>query len=733
MARKFRVSEVRQLMEEQRALLEGLERLQRTGETAEESIRKAAEACVTAEAARLLGEIPVEELNRDRRGLKVKVLRDNGYGTLADLIPASVYQLAAIRGIGEDSARVIHGLVRDILRETRSGVRIRVSLDHRTPETTLLVTRIAAWRRISPLAEEGRRLREQHGDALQSALAEAQPAGSVLRWLFSSDRVKQRAEAACRRLLDFRGSAGGVRLREILSAAETAGNMGGEAAWEDFRQHSIAFFQVLETLAPGVLGTGDALCGLPEDLARDVREEPLLTGGLKCALRPYQAWGVRYILHQGKVLLGDEMGLGKTVQAIAAMVSLGNAGAVRFLVVCPAGVLPNWCREIQSKSSLSVNRVHGAERLRAWRAWLDAGGVAVTTYETLGLLPVPEDLRLSLLVVDEAHYIKNPATARAAHVKALLPHADRLLFMTGTALENRVGEMVALIDMLRPSVAARVRELSCLALAPRFRHLVAPVYYRRKREDVLQELPQLVESREWCSLLPGEEAVYEAAVEAEDDTEVRRVSWNIPALSMSSKARRMLELMEEAAEDGRKIIVFSFFLDTIRAVVDLLGERCLRPIHGAVPPARRQEILDEFDRAPAGTVLVSQIQSGGTGLNIQSASVIILCEPQLKPSMESQAISRAYRMGQTRNVLVYRLLCEKTVDEKIIGMLERKQAVFDAFADRSEAAEQAMELTETTLEELVREEKQRIAEKHRGEAAAPAPDPHDPTHESRYT
>lgn len=96
----------------------------------------------------------------------------------------------------------------------------------------------------------------------------------------------------------------------------------------------------------------------------------------------------------------------------------------------------------------------------------------------------------------------------------------------------------------------------------------------------------------------------------------------------------------------------------------LLGKRCTNPINGSVTPQRRQEIIDEFDKAPAGTVLVAQIQSGGTGLNIQSASVVVLCEPQFKPSIENQAISRAYRMGQTRNVLVYRLLCEDTVDEK---------------------------------------------------------------------
>ena len=166
----------------------------------------------------------------------------------------------------------------------------------------------------------------------------------------------------------------------------------------------------------------------------------------------------------------------------------------------------------------------------------------------------------------------------------------------------------------------------------------------------------------------------------------RRVSWNVDDPAYSSKAKRMKELVEMAREDGRKIIVFSFFLETIRRVCAILGESCTAPIDGSTLVQKRQEIIDEFGNKPEKTVLPAQIQSGGTGLNIQAASVVILCEPQLKPSIELQAISRAYRMGQARNVLVYRLLCEGTIDERIMEMLEEKQAVFDAFADPSVAA-----------------------------------------------
>ena len=112
--------------------------------------------------------------------------------------------------------------------------------------------------------------------------------------------------------------------------------------------------------------------------------------------------------------------------------------------------------------------------------------------------------------------------------------------------------------------------------------------------------------------------------------------------------------------------------------------------------------------APAGTVLPAQIQSGGTGLNIQSASIVVICEPQFKPSVENQAISRAYRMGQSRNVLVHRLLCADTVDERILEMLEEKQAVFDAFADKSVAGKESLELSQKNFGDIINEEIERI-------------------------
>ena len=179
----------------------------------------------------------------------------------------------------------------------------------------------------------------------------------------------------------------------------------------------------------------------------------------------------------------------------------------------------------------------------------------------------------------------------------------------------------------------------------------------------------------------------------------------------SSKALRLLDLCEQAREQKRKVIVFSFFRSTIQKVIELLGERCMEPITGEISPQRRQEIVDAFAKADDGAVLVSQVQAGGTGLNIQSASVIIFCEPQIKPSIENQAIARAYRMGQVRDVLVYRLLADDTIDERILELLKSKQQQFDSFADESVVGEESLKPSETAwLGKLIEEEKRRFAE-----------------------
>lgn len=717
------IREIIQLCNEHESILRQLEATQGIIDSLCEQIRNATERMAVSQALKLLKDIPIEELGREKTGIRFKLLRDCGYQTVSDVYCATIYNLASVRGISEDTAHTLKQQAKQYAKQVQSGAKIRLSADDKSPEATKLILAICKYRRLLDTIHAVDDLKRQYGGIIDRGLTDMHGIGNGVSWLFADTSERERLIESYQTLNELGHGSYSQTADELSRQLSNPVYISPVEAWDDFERNTVSYFNVLEDIVPGVLGNDDSLYGLPEELAREIQEECFFPDGLKCELRRYQEWGVKYILHQERVLLGDEMGLGKTVQAIATMVSLRNTGATHFMVVCPASVLPNWCKEIAEKSKLRVTKIHGQGRTEAFQSWQKIGGAAVTTFETTGYLHMDADERFDLMIVDEAHYIKNSEARRTVNVKRLGEHAKRMLFMTGTALENNVDEMIALIQILQPSIASQLHSIAFMSSAPQFREKVAPVYYRRKRENVLTELPELIENEEWCTLSAQEEAEYERSLYRKNYADVRRVSWNMDDLSQSCKAARMKEIIEEAEANGRKTIVFSFFLDTMRKVGAFLGERCMPPINGSVPPQRRQEIIDEFDRAPAGSVLLAQIQSGGTGLNIQSASVVIICEPQLKPSIENQAISRAYRMGQARNVLVYRLLCEETIDERITDLLAQKQEIFDAFADKSTAAaateKEEIALDDKTLGKLVKEEIERINAKNTKKAGKP--------------
>ena len=714
MAKQFTTQDTKSLIATHRNISQILISACNLENTYRGEIQRAADFITTVKMNEILQGISVDELAREKKGIRIKTLKDCGYNTMADIMRATPRSLADINGISDEGAALIKAAAAQIAAQAKSGVRIKLSTDDRSAAASQLVVAVSRYKNGMSHVKACQQVYGQSYGQIQNAIAALEECSGGLKWMFAGAQKKQNATAAYNYLAGLLNGPYAVQYAGVLQPAfkglDDAAAITPDMAWADFAQNSVAFFNILEDICPGLLGTDDGQYGLPEELANEVADQTYTLDGLKCQLRRYQEWGVKYVLHQKRVLLGDEMGLGKTIQAIAAMVALRNTGATHFVVVCPASVITNWCREVAKMSDLVVVRVHGDSRQRALAQWIENGGVAVTTYETTGHFELPEGRKIDFMVVDEAHYIKNPQAQRTVNVKNLCARAERILFMTGTALENKVDEMIELVAILQPQVAQQIKSMASLSSAPQFREKIAGVYYRRKREDVLTELPELTEHLEWCDLMPEEKRVYEDSVMSKSFMAVRRVSWNVDDMKDSSKAQRLLELVEKAKGEGRKIIVFSFFLDTIAKIKDMLGDQCMPPINGSLSPQRRQEIIDDFEKAPEGSVLAAQIQSGGTGLNIQCASVVVLCEPQFKPSIENQAISRAYRMGQTRNVLVYRLLCDDTVDEKIMEILATKQDIFDAFADESAAADadESRQIDDKKFGNIIEEEIARI-------------------------
>jgi SNF2 family DNA or RNA helicase len=327
-----------------------------------------------------------------------------------------------------------------------------------------------------------------------------------------------------------------------------------------------------------------------------------------------------------------------------------------------------------------------------------------------------------MLVVDEAHYVKNPRTQRSGHVAAHVGACRRALFMTGTPMENRLAEFRALVNYLQPELLPAVGSLESLPSAVVFRRAVAPAYLRRNQEDVLSELPELVHTDDWQEFSADDAQAYREAVAAGNFQAMRRAAYARPATS--TKLHRLVEIVREAADTGEKVLVFSHYravLAAARQGLTASGESApaapaavvFGPISGATSAAGRQETVDAFSAHQGPAVLLSQIQAGGVGLNLQAANVVVLCEPQVKPALEQQAVARAHRMGQTRRVRVHRLLTPGGTDQRILQLLGNKQRLFDAYARRSEAAESnpdAVDISDTSLaRQIIEEEQQRLA------------------------
>ena len=669
-------------------------------------LRKAADQFLSARIRASLEAMDVDMLTQGKQKIRVSYLRSAGIQNMWQLSKLSRQQIEDLDGIGAQGATAIYDLTKQIVKNAKEKLSVRIQSDSPTKADDALVAALYCVIVHGQQRQQIKSLYEGHHKPLAKEIAAAQKAASGFSWFFASAKERETALAAAAALQDRLDSEFGDL--SLLEAYEAVPKADPTECYAHFREHAADYYAALEKYCTQLPVAQDTKAGLPEELVAQIEATQIDLTGLKATLRSYQDFGVRYAVHQKRTLLGDEMGLGKTIQAIATMIAMKASGKHHFMVVCPASVLINWCREIQKFSDMEVTKIHGADE-EALLHWRENGDIAVTTFESISRFELPEKFKFDYLVVDEAHYVKNPAAQRTVAMQKLLAKTAGVLYMSGTPLVNRVDEMCFLVSCLQPQLSARLEQLKLVSTAEQFRSELSGVYLRRVREDVLTELPDLIEKEQWCELGSAEQSIYREAVESGNLMAIRQVSWQVPDLKDSSKAMRLLEICENAKEQGRKVIVFSFFRNTLEKVCTLLGDRCSQIISGDISPAVRQQIVDEFNAAEAGVVLVSQVQAGGTGLNIQAASVVVFCEPQLTPAIENQAIARAYRMGQTRDVLVYRLLADETIDERMLEILSAKQKEFDAFAEDSVIGDLQMQSDTSWLTKLVQEEQKRIA------------------------
>ena len=647
-------------------------------------------------------QIPITDLAKSFARLPLQALYANHITTMYDLLKYNHRQLEALDGIGEETADKLMLALHRSTAAIKSQIHYRIDLERLSDRDRKIMQEIYFYRYTKDNFSKLNTIYQETEHGIQEAYDNSGLIQNFIGWIFSGRKKKQKFLKAVEDVKYFNQSSYAETIKQFYDHCSALKDINFETILQDYKENAIQYYTVIEKLADIEI-KDDVDEDIDVSLLKQIQAIPLFLESFHTELRHYQEFGAKYILHQKRVLLGDEMGLGKTIQAIATMHHLHHEGHRYFLVICPASVLLNWKREVNKLTDMQAYILHG-ESFGDYENWKSDGGIAIINYEGLDKIIFDKDFPLDMVVVDEAHFVKNKDAQRTRHTIRIIEQAEYALYMTGTAIENNVDEMCYLIECLNPSVANEIKGMKYLAKADLFRKKIAPVYLRRKRVDVLMELPELTIHDEWCMMNEEEINSYHKAVETGNFMAMRRVSWN--SLN-STKAERMVELCLQALSEGRKVVIFSYFLDTLSFVSDLLLGKALPVISGKLSLEKRQDILCQFEE-PIARVLPIQIHAGGIGLNIQTAEIVILCEPQLKPSDEMQAISRIYRMGQVNHVFVYRLLAADTIDEILVKRLHDKQEIFDQFADESEMSQNLEQFEEADVQALIQNERKKL-------------------------
>ena len=647
-------------------------------------------------------QIPITDLSKSFTRLPLQALEVNHITTMYDLLKYNRRQLEALDGIGDETADKLMLALHRSTTAIKNQIHYRIDLEHLTDRDKEILQEIYFYLHTKENYTKLNAIYQETERGIQEAYDNSGLIRNFFGWIFSSRTKKQIFLKAVEDVKYFNQSSYAEVIKQFYDDCVALNQVRFEVILQDYKNNAIQYYTVIEKLSE-IEVKDDIDEDIDVSLLKQIQAAPLLLDSFHTELRHYQEFGTKYILHQKRVLLGDEMGLGKTIQAIAAMNHLYHKGQRYFLVICPAGLLLNWKREIEKLTDMQAYMLHGSS-FSDFESWKSDGGIAVINYEGLDKIIFDKDFPLNMVVVDEAHFVKNKDAQRTRNTVRMIEQAEYALYMTGTAIENNVDEMCYLIECLNPSIASEVKDMKYLAKADLFRKKIAPVYLRRKRSDVLMELPELTIHDEWCMMNEEEIVSYRKAVESGNFMAMRRVSWD--SLN-STKAERMTELCLQALGEGRKVVIFSYFLETLSFVTDLLLGKSLPVISGKLSLEKRQEILRQFDE-PVARVLPIQIHAGGIGLNIQTAEIVILREPQLKPSDEIQAVSRVYRMGQINHVFVYRLVSADTIDEALVKRLHEKQNIFNQFADESEISDQLEQLKEDDVQTLIQSERKKL-------------------------
>jgi superfamily II DNA or RNA helicase len=452
-----------------------------------------------------------------------------------------------------------------------------------------------------------------------------------------------------------------------------------------------------------------------------------LPEGIHADLRPYQQAGYNFLCHLSRHKLGgilaDDMGLGKTLQALlwVAWLKTIHETSAPALVICPASVLHNWQREARRFTPMLKVLVleSGAERHNL-RKQIPAHDLIVTNYALLRRdLEALQRFTFRVVILDEAQFIKNPDAQITLSVKQL--QASQRLALTGTPLENRLLDLWSIVDFIQPGylgTQSKFRE----KYEPRgenagdeqriaYRRLAAklrPLLLRRLKREVARDLPERIELRRDCELGPDQRKLYLAELRRSREqvmstvaergvrgstihvlaalTRLRQICCH-PELvgndAASGKTETLFELLEPLLANNQKVLLFSQFVQMLKILEKECAARQIRTHLLTGETKDRQLVMQTFQNEPNAAVFLLSLRAAGTGLNLTTASNVILYDPWWNPAVEAQAIDRSHRIGQTVTVNAYRLIAPGTVEEKIWELQQRKaQTIADVLGEQ---------------------------------------------------
>lgn len=503
------------------------------------------------------------------------------------------------------------------------------------------------------------------------------------------------------------------KLKLALEAYEKASTMGGVTLAEAIRME----LGIPGATARGIgdmveITHGEWLKSIRNDLIDPVRTKNLELGdAFRAELRQYQQAGLNWLAtmkHMGfGALLADDMGLGKTVQILALLEHLRQNGGVQCLLIIPASLIGNWQREIERFAPEIKYAV-----LHAQNTEMDAEvDLTITTYGMARRLDQVKTRKWDLLILDEAQAIKNPTAAQTKAVKQI--EANFKIAMTGTPIENKLSDLWSLFDFLNTGILGTAKEFSDYAKRikendsySKLRGAISPFILRRLKTDkaIISDLPDKVEINAYTTLTKKQVVLYQSLVgelqrRLESSEGIERKGAVLAAImkfkqicnhpdqylgqaeyrkNASGKFDKLQEICETIYEKRERVLVFTQFKEMTDPLADFLMEIFGRKglvLHGGTAVKKRAELVERFGGDEYVPFMVLSLKAGGVGLNLTKANHVIHFDRWWNPAVENQATDRAFRIGQTKNVMVHKFITAGTIEEKIHEMIEEKQTL----------------------------------------------------------